>query len=414
MDIVFGALKMAALVALVWVCGENRRAVSSRQIVVGLALQLGLALLLLKAPMLENAMLGLNALVTALQNATNAGTGFVFGYLGGADLPFSEPWPGAAFVLAFKALPLILVISALSSLLYYWRIIPLLVRGFSFCLERTMNVGGALGISVSANIFVGMIEAPLFIRPYLARMTRSELFTLMTSGMATIAGTMLVLYASILEPVVPGALGHILVASIISAPAAIMVSRLMIPETGEITVGRVQPPQAALSSMDAVVKGTVEGVKLLLNVTAMLVVFVALVALANMILETLPLPGGDPLTLQRMLGWIMSPLVWLAGVPWSEAQTAGSLMGTKIVLNELVAYLDMARLPADALSPRSRMIMTYAMCGFANLGSLGIMVGGIGAMVPERRDEIVALGPRSIVAGVFATLLTGAVIGILY
>jgi CNT family concentrative nucleoside transporter len=414
MDIVFGALKLAALVALVWVCGENRRAVSPRQIVVGLALQLGLALLLLKVPMLENAMLGLNALVTALQDATNAGTGFVFGYLGGADLPFSEPWPGAAFVLAFKALPLILVISALSSLLYYWRIIPLLVRGFSFCLEKTMNVGGALGISVSANIFVGMIEAPLFIRPYLARMTRSELFTLMTSGMATIAGTMLVLYASILEPVVPGALGHILVASIISAPAAIMVSRLMIPETGEITVGRVQPPQAALSSMDAVVKGTVEGLKLLLNVTAMLVVFVALVALANMILEGLPLPGGEPLTLQRMLGWIMSPLVWLAGVPWSEAQTAGSLMGTKIVLNELVAYLDMAHLPAEALSPRSRMIMTYAMCGFANLGSLGIMVGGIGAMVPERRDEVVALGPRSIAAGVFATLLTGAVIGILY
>ncbi|MGE4291480.1 MAG: NupC/NupG family nucleoside CNT transporter [Desulfovibrio sp.] len=413
MELASGLLKMAGLVALIWLCGENRRQISARQVFVGLGLQFGLALLL-KAPMFKDAMLGLNALVTALQEATNAGTGFVFGYLGGAALPFGESFPGASFILAFKALPLILVISALSALLYYWRIIPVLVRAFSFCLEKTMNVGGALGISVSANIFVGMIEAPLFIRPYLARMTRSELFTLMTSGMATIAGTMLVLYASILESVVPGALGHILVASIISAPAAIMVSRMMIPETGPLTVGRVQPPQTALSSMDAVVKGTSDGVALLINVTAMLVVFVALVALANRLLAGLPVLGGEPLTLQRVLGWAMAPLVWLTGVPWTEARPAGSLMGTKVVLNELVAYLDMAHLPAEALSPRSRMIMTYAMCGFANLGSLGIMVGGIGAMIPERRDEIVALGPRSIVAGVFATLLTGAVVGILY
>lgn len=414
MDIVVSCLKLLGLVALVWLVSENRRKTNPRQLLVGLALQLALALLLLKAPVIKDAFLGLNRLVTALQEATNAGTGFVFGYLGGAPLPFEELIPGTSFIFAIKALPLILVISALSALLYYWRVIPLLVRGFSFCLQKSMGVGGAVGVSVSANIFVGMIEAPLFIRPYLSRMTRSEMFTLMTSGMATIAGTMLVLYASILEPVVPGALGHILVASIISAPAAIMVSRMMIPETGEVTTGSVQPPQVAVSSMDAVVKGTSEGIKLLINVIGMLIVFLALVAMANMILNLLPAWDGEPLTLQRVLGWLMAPLVWLAGVPWDEARTAGSLMGTKVVLNELVAYLDMAALPAETLSPRSRMIMTYAMCGFANLGSLGIMVGGIGAMVPERRDEIVALGPRSIVAGVLATLLTGAIIGMLY
>lgn len=407
---VFG---LAVFVGLAWLMSENRRGVSLRVVIIGLALQIGTALVLLKVPVLKDSILYLNKVVVAIQAATDAGTAFVFGYLGGGPLPFEEPYPGAAFIFAFKALPLILVISSLSALFFYWRIIPIMVRFFSFCLQKTMRVGGALGVGVGANILAGMIEAPLFIRPYLNQMTRSELFTLMVSGLATIAGTMLVLYATVLGPVIPGALGHILVASIISAPAAILVSQVMIPETGDVTTGRIVPPQTALSSMDAVVKGTGAGVKLLISVTATLVVFVALVALVNQIFGVLPDIGGQPLTLQRLLGWVMAPLVWLAGVPWSEAFTAGSLMGTKTVLNEFLAYLDMAKLPANALSERSEMIMTYAMCGFANLGSLGILVGGLTAMAPERRDEIVKLGMRAIIGGTLSTLMTGAVIGVL-
>ncbi|MDD3311088.1 nucleoside transporter C-terminal domain-containing protein [Pseudodesulfovibrio sp.] len=406
------AFGLAALVVLAWLLGERRR-VNPWGVVVGVALQLGLALLFLKVPLFERVFLWLNGLALAIEKATMAGTSFVFGYVGGGPLPFAESYPGAAFILAFRALPIILVMSALSALLYYWRVLPAVVRGFSLLLEKTLKVGGALGVGAASNIFVGMVEAPLVIKPYLSRMTRSELFTLMTCGMATIAGTMLVLYAAILGPVIPNAMGQILAASIISAPAAIVTARLMIPETGDVTQGHAVPPRAASSVMDAVTHGTADGINILLNVAAMLVVLVALVALCNALLAFLPDVAGGPLTLQRILGWIMSPVVWLIGVPWSEAQTAGSLMGTKTVLNEFLAYLDMAKLPAGALCERSRIIMTYAMCGFANLGSLGIMIGGLSIMVPERRGEVVALGWRSIISGTLATLMTGAVVGII-
>jgi CNT family concentrative nucleoside transporter len=275
-----------------------------------------------------------------------------------------------------------------------------------------MGIGGALGLATAANIFVGMIEAPLFIRPYLMKMTRSEIFTVMTCGMATIAGTVMVLYASLLGGVIPNALAHILIASIISAPAAITIAGVMVPETGEPTSGRIVPPQKATSSMDAVTRGTLSGLELLLNIVAMLVVLVALVHLVNLLLGVFPGPGGQAITLQLLLGYVMAPVVWLMGIPWSEARLAGSLMGTKTILNEFLAYLQLAGLPEGALSERSRLIMIYAMCGFANFGSLGIMIGGLGTMAPERRDEIVALGLRSIVSGTVATCMTGAVVGI--
>jgi CNT family concentrative nucleoside transporter len=404
---------LVALVTLAWLMSEKRRKVRLVPIVVGLGLQLGLGLLMLKVPLFEHAFLALNEAALCIEKATMAGTSFVFGYLGGGDLPFAEPFPGASFILAFRALPIILVMSAVSALLYHWRVLPLVVQGFSFVLERTMRIGGALGVGAASNIFVGMVEAPLVVRPYLARMTRSELFSLMTCGMATIAGTMLVLYASILSRVIPSAMGQILAASIISAPAAILISRVMVPETGEATEGHAVPPRQTVSAMDAVTHGTVDGVNILINVVAMLIVLVALVSLGNAVLGLCPDVAGGPLTLQRILGWIMSPVVWLIGIPWSEAQVAGSLMGTKTILNEFLAYLDMARLPEGALSERSRIIMTYAMCGFANFGSLGIMIGGLGVMAPERRGEIVDLGFRSIISGTLATLMTGAVVGVI-
>ncbi len=407
---------MAGLIVfaiIAWSMSENRKQVKLKVAVTGIVLQLLVGLILLKLPLFRDFFLLLNRGVLSLEEATTAGTSFVFGYLGGSELPFNEKYPGASFILAFKALPLVLLMSALSALLFYWKILPVVVKGFSWALQRTMGLGGTEGLGVSANIFVGMVESPLFIRPYLKIMTRSEIFTLMTCGMATIAGTVMVLYASILSKTIPDIMGHILTASIISVPAAITISKLMVPESGEVTSGELTAPEKASGSMDAVTKGTLQGVDLLINIVAMLVVLVALVYLANSILGLLPDIAGQKITLQRIMGIIMAPVVWLMGVPWKEATTAGALMGTKTILNEFLAYLELSRLSPGALSPKSILIMTYAMCGFANPGSLGIMIGGMGTMAPTRRGEIVELGFRSIIAGTLATCMTGAVVGII-
>jgi CNT family concentrative nucleoside transporter len=407
------AFGLLAFLAVAWALSENRRGASVRVVVAGIAAQLILAALLLKVPLLEAALATLNDLVLVLQSATDAGTSFVFGYLGGGPLPFEEAQPGASFVLAFRALPLIIVVSALTAVLTYWRVLPWIVRGFALALEKSLGVGGAVGLGTAANIFVGMVEAPLFIRPYLARLSRSELFVVMVSGMATIAGTVLVLYATIIAPVIPNAVGHLLTASLISAPAAVTVALLMIPRTAASTAGALAPDRGASSTMDAITRGTRSGLELFLMVIAMLLVLVALVFLVNAVFALLPDVAGQPLSLERLLGYLMAPVCWLMGVPWSEALSAGALMGIKTVLNEFLAYLRLAALPPGTLSDRSALIMTYALCGFANFGSLGILIGGLSTMVPERRDEVVALGLRSIVAGTLATCCTGAVVGIL-
>jgi len=409
------ALGVVAILAIAFVISEHRRAVPWRPVVVGLAVTFALALLMLKVPQVETAFALITRAVDAVAAATRAGTSFVFGYVGGGEAPFAVTEPRAQFILAFQALPVILVMSVLSSLLFYWRIMPPIVRGFSWALTRTLDVGGAVGLSTAANIFVGQVEAPLFIRPYLAKLTRSEMFVVMTGGMAGIAGTVFVLYATILAPVIPDAAGHIAVASVLGAPAAILVSLIMVPDAKQHHTGGELGDigQSADSTMDAIVKGTTSGLELLLNVVAMLIVFVALVYLANAILGLLPDVLGAPLTLQRVLGWIMAPVCWLLGVPWAQAVTAGGLMGIKTVLNELIAYLDLAALPAGALDPRSRLIMLYAMCGFANFGSLGIMIAGLTTMCPEKRDEVISLGLKSIVSGTLTTCLLGAIVGVL-
>jgi len=406
------AFGLVVLLALCWALSENRARPPWRVALAGIAIQLGLALLLLKVPPARAAFAALNGAVDALQAATRAGTSFVFGYIGGGPPPFTATAPQASFILALQALPLILVVSALSAVLAYWRILPAIVKGFAWALERTMGVGGAVGLSTAANIFLGMVEAPLMIRPYIARLTRSELFVVLTGGMAGIAGTVMVLYAAILGAVVPDALSHILVASVMTAPAAILVAKLMIPDSAPPTPGALVDPNPARSTMDAIAKGTAEGVSLLINVIALLVVLVALVHLANQLIALLPAVGGTALSLERLLGWAMAPVVWLIGVPWSEAATAGQLMGTKTVLNEFIAYIQLSNLGDAELGARSRLLMTYAMCGFANFGSLGIMIGGLTAMAPERRNEIVELGGRSLVSGTLATCVTAAVVGI--
>jgi len=406
-----GVLGIIVFLAIAWILSEKRASVKLKTLFSGVVVQFAIAGILLYVPVFKRFFLLLNNVVLALDSATRAGTSFVFGYIGGGPPPFMLQDPGANFVLAFQSLPLVLVIGALSSLLFYWKILPYVVRAFSFALQKTMNIGGALGLGSSTTIFLGMVEAPLVIKPYLKNLTRSELFSLMTVGLACIAGTVMILYATVLNGVIPDPLGHIMVASFIHVAAAITVARILVPETAEETAGRLIPQRNATSSMDAIVKGTSDGLVLLLNIIAMLIVMVALVQLVNVLIGFLPTVGGQPLTLQRLLGFVMAPIVWLFGIPWSQSQTAGSLMGTKTVLNELLAFLEMAKLPQGALDDRSRLIMTYALTSFANFGSLGILIGGLGSLAPERRDEVVNLGMRAIVAGTLATCMTGAVVG---
>ena len=400
-----GLAGIAGLLAIAWLLSEGRARVPWRTVWSGVLLQFALALLLLKLPAAKDAFLWLNGALGGLEKATAAGTALVFGYLGGGAAPFAVSDPASSFILAFRALPIVLVVSALSALLFHWGVLGMLVRAISWVLERVMRVGGVVGLSTAANVFVGMVEAPLVVRPWLARVSRGELFVIMAGGMASIAGTVLFLYASIIGRAVPDAMVHLLVASLVSAPAAIVVAVLMVPPQGEATGARLELRSQAAGSMDALTRGTLDGAQLLLNIVAMLVVFVALVALVNL--------AVSPYTLQGALGILLAPLAWLAGVPWAEAQAAGALLGTKTVVNEFVAYLDMAKLGDAELSPRSRLLMTYALCGFANFGSLGIMIGGMGTMCPERRGEIVGLGLKSIVAGTLATCMTAATVGLI-
>jgi len=393
---------MAGLVALAWALSENRRAVPWRAVASGLVLLVALAVLFLKVPYIKEAFMKANDALLVLERATQAGTSLVFGYLGGGPAPYQVSDAGSNFVLAFRALPIVLIMSALSALLFYWRILPAIVRGISFLLEKTMRIGGVVGLSAAANVFVGMVEAPLFVRPYLARLSRGELFAIMAGGMASIAGTVLFLYGSILSRAQPDAVAHLLIASILSAPAALVIAFVMVPP-GLTASESLKLQSEASGAMDALTRGTLEGAQLLINIVAMLVVFVALVALVNLLIA--------PYTLQGLLGALLAPLAWLAGIPWAEAHAAGALLGTKTVINELVAYLDLAASPG--LSERSRLLMTYALCGFANLGSLGIMIGGLGTMSPERRRDVVELGIRSIAAGTLATCLTAAAVSLI-
>jgi CNT family concentrative nucleoside transporter len=409
------AFGLLALLAIAAALSENRRAIDWRQAGIAFAVSVAAALLFLKVPFAAQALGLLNMPVQAVADATRAGTSFVFGYLGGGPLPFAEASPGGAFVLALQALPLVLVVSALTTLLFHWGILPRIVRALSSVLERSLGVGGAVGLSTAANVFVGMVEAPLFIRPYLARLARGELFVVMVGGMASIAGTVMVLYATIVGRAVPDAFGHILVASLLSAPVTILIARIMVPDAGARTAATLDAEeQVAANAMDAIAKGTSAGLELLLNIAAMLVVLIALVALANSALGLLPEIFGAKLTLERALGWVMAPICWLMGISWAEAATAGALMGVKTVLNEFVAYVQLANTPPEILSERARLILVYALCGFANFGSLGIMIGGLATIAPARRAEIVDLGMKSLVAGTLATCFMGAIVGALY
>ncbi|MEQ8660936.1 MAG: nucleoside transporter C-terminal domain-containing protein, partial [Gammaproteobacteria bacterium] len=391
-------------------CSEARGAVRWRTVAAALGLQVALAVLLTRVPGSGVMFAAVEAVMEALQGATEAGVRFLFGYLAGGAQPFAVVDAGAGYVLALRALPVIIVMSALARLLTHWGVLPFIVRLLARALERSLGIGGALGLAAAANVFVGMTEAPLLVRPWLARLDRGELFALMVCGMATIAGTVFVLYAGILAPVLPGAAGHLLSASLMSLPAALGFALLLVPARGA-AVGAPPSTREDGSSFDALTTGAQQGLTLFLNILAMLLVLVALVHLVNGMLALIP-AGDAPLSLQRMLGWLLAPACWLMGIPWAEAPAAGALLGVKVVLNELLAYLELAAAAPDTFGARSRLILAYALCGFANIGSLGMLIVALGVLVPERRGEVIGLGWRAVVVGTLATCSTGAVVGL--
>jgi len=405
-------LGLVVIVAVCWAISENRKAFPWRLTIGAILVQAGLVLALFAIPGSQAVLAAVTGAVDGLAVATTEGTKFVFGYLAGGDQPYTVSNQGALFTFAFQVLPLILVISALSALLWHWKILKWITLGFGFLFQKTMGLGGASALAVAANIFLGMIESPIVIRAYLDKLTRSEIFLMMVVGLATVAGSTMVAYATILSPVLPNAAGHVLVASIVSAPAGVLLARIIIPEK-EGMGGAVADYDSALkydSAIDAIVKGTSDGLMVVLNISAVLIVFVALVALVNVIL------GGfvvfdAPLTVERMLGWIFAPVAWLIGVEWKDADVAGWLLGVKLTLTEFVAFIDLGKVPAAEMTERTRMLMTYALCGFANIGSVGITVTGLSVLMPERREEVLGMVWKGLFAGFLATLMTAAIVG---
>ncbi len=411
------ALGLVAFAFIAWLFSSNKRRFPLFGFLWTLAAQIGIALFLLRWEPARDALASLQVVVRALQAATNVGTSFVFGYLGGAEAPF-EVKEGASVIpnFAFTLLPLMIFFSGLSALLWHWGVLKIIVRGFAFLLERAFRVGGAVALASAANTFLGMTEAPLLIRAFLSKVTRSELFIIITAGFATVAGTVMAVYATILAEVDPSILGHIIVASIISVPAAILMAQVMMPEDK----GAIPTPAGAAddfkyaSSMDAFMRGVTDGLSLYLNVIASLIAFTAFAALINIMLSGAPDIAGAPLTIERLFGWMFAPFMWLAGVPAEEAFRAGSLMGVKTAVNELVAYVELAKAGPGAFSERTLLIIVYSLCGFTNFAGLGIVIGGFTALVPDRRQDVIELAPRAMISGTLATLMTGAVIGLIW
>lgn len=402
------ALGLVIFPVIAFMLSENKKKVSLKLIGAAIAMQFVLGLLFLHLPFIRNIAFGFNKIVLALDQASKDGASFIFGYIGGGPTPFELVNPANNFVLAFQVLPIIVVVSALSAVLFHFGILQMIIGAFAWVLRKTLKTDGATGVGVASSVFLGIIESPLLIKPYLKDLPRSSLFTLITAGMATVAGTVMVLYSSILNPIVPNAAAQILIASFMSAPAAIMMAQIMIPSDP----GRESEPTPMISetksAFEAIINGTNEGIQMVIGITGVLLVLFAFISLINMGLGLIP--TEQTITIQQIVGYLFIPFVWLMGIDPSELINAGQLMGVKLMLNEFVAYTQMGGLLS---LDKNKLIMTYAMCGFANFGSLGILIGGLGAIMPERKDEVVALALRSLVAGTLATMMTGSIIGII-
>ena len=409
-----GLVGIVLILMLAWALSEDRaNRPGWRWIAGAVLLQIAVAIAVTQVPFIWTLVGYANKAVFAIEKATLVGSSYMFGYTGGAPIPFIlKPGAEQPVIVAFQILPLIIVFSALSALLWHWGILRAAVRGLSWALRSTMGVSGVVGLGAGATMFLGVVESPLVLRAYFERMSRSEMFMIMVLIMATISGAILVLYATTLSKTVPNAVGHMIVASLVSLPAAVLVARLMVPGDGTTSADDEKANLQYESSMDAIIKGTMEGVSLVLAVIGIIIVVFALVNLADQLLAWLPYVDGQPLTLKRGFGWLFAPVMWSIGIPWDQAPAAGALMGTKTILNEYVAYLDLAALPADTFDARSKLIITYALCGVANLASVGLLVSTISTLAPTRRAEVSSLGLKSWVAGNMASAMTGAVIGL--
>ena len=395
---------------------QNRSSINYKHIIAAIFLQITLAFALLKIPFIVQIFAYLSEGVTALQAATQEGAQFVFGYLSNSSTsPFESSGTGNAMIFAFQILPLIIVISSLSALLWFWNILPLIIRAISKLFEKLFNIGGPIGLGATANIIMGQVEAPLLVRPYLSKMSEKELLILMTAGMSTVSGSIMIALVSMLAPQFPdiNLIQHLVSASILSIPAAIMYANIMIPSSEVTNFDGNSVPKVYDSSMDAITRGTRDGLDICLNVGAILIAFIALVSLLNSLLGILGAwIGISDLSLQLILGFIFFPIVWLMGVPLSEALTSAELLGLKTALNEFVAYGALANIEPDALSERSKLITLYALCGFANFSSVGILVSGISAMAPERKNDLIKVSIKALIGATLASCMTGLVIGI--
>ncbi len=405
-------LGLVVIVGIAWAVSENRKLFPWKLVLGAVGLQFIFALLLFAVPPVRNVLFKANVVVDGLENATRYGTGFVFGYIGdNTTFPVEQANANPAFF--FQILPIVIVVAALSAILWHWRILRWVTKAFAFIFAKTMGLGGATSLAVSANIFMGMTEAPVLVKPYIKGMTRSEVFVLMTTGFATIAGSVLIIYTTFLQPVMANPLAQLLTASIVAAPAAVALALTMVPETVAISDRAHEPDFEYESTMDAFSSGASTGLQIVLNIATMLIAALALLFMVNAALGAAPDVNGEALSIQRILGWIFMPLMYMTGVPMEEAAKAGSLMGIKTVLTEFVAFLDLANTPADQLSDRSRIIVAHAICGFANFGSIGILIGGLTIIAPERRDTFLSLSWKTLLAGTLATCMSACIAGAL-
>ena len=405
-----GLLGIGVLLLSAWLISENRKSVDLRYLSIGILVQLAVAFVFFQIPFISDMLLYMNVVVASIESATLEGSRFLFGYLGGGQEPFEVDNGSYLYLFAFRVLPNVVVFCVLIAVLWYWKILPAVVKAFGLILKKLLGVSGAVGTSAASTLFLGMVETPMIIRAYLARLTRSEFFTVMTCGMSTVAGSVMIIYASTLSSIIPGAIGHIIIGSVINIIGAIYISRIIVPEDGRPTDADSFDDLGYSSTMDAITRGTQDGLKLVLNIAGMLLVIISLVALINGLLGTFSYMGV-PLSMQMILGWVFSPLAWLIGIPWNESHVAGNLMGSKIVLNEMIAYIELANL-GDSLSETSQLILLYALCGFANFGSLGILIGGLSTLVPDRKIDYLSLAPKSLISGNIVTFITAAIVSL--
>jgi CNT family concentrative nucleoside transporter len=401
-----GLLGLIVILGFAWLCSSHKRAIKLRIIAWGLGLQLAFAVLVLKTDF-GKIFQAIGVGVNAMLSYTEAGSEFVFGPLGKGSGPFGV-------VFAFQVLPIVIFIASFFAILYYLGVMQFVVKAMAIGMQKVMGVSGAESLNVAASIFMGQTEAPLTIRPFIAGLTESELFTIMTSGMAHVSGSVMAAYVKIAGV----SITHLLTAVIMTAPATIMLAKIFVPETEKpVTAGRVdvKVEKTAVNVIDAAAQGAGDGLHLALNIAGMLIAFLALIAMCNGILgwvHTLPLMGWLPPSLEKIFGVVFAPIAWVMGVPWKDASTIGDLLGTRLVLNEFVAFLKLGPMKAT-LDPRSFVIATYALCGFANFSSIAIQIGGIGALAPSRKSDLARFGLRAVAAGSMANFMSACIAGML-